>query len=180
MVSPVGKIFKPHGYKGEMNVELYYPADIFKNPDRPFFISVDNIIVPFFVQSIGGGTLIKSYLKLKGIDSDVEASEFAKKEIFALKSDLCGFLGISEEELERSAQGLEGFEVIDAESGNSLGVIEGMEEGVEYDYLLMKKQESGEVVHIPFVEDFIEEINEDGSEGKKFIVARLPEGFLDL
>ena len=54
MIIKVGNIFKPHGYKGEMNVSLDLDALFFEDPHTPFFVKIDNLIVPFFVEYTGG------------------------------------------------------------------------------------------------------------------------------
>lgn len=179
MLMPIGRLFKPHGYKGEMNADIYFDINLFGDRKTPFFIYIDNIPVPFFVESIGGGTSGTSFIKFRGINSDIECIPFVRKELFAEKNFVAVTYGTTPEELEMTADGVKGYEVIRAENGELLGKVEAMEEGVEYDYLIVELKESQAMVHIPFVDEFITEINEKGvsSDGKVFV--SLPEGFLE-
>lgn len=176
----VGKIFKPHGYKGEMNVEIEYGAELFKDSKTPYFIKMDNILVPFFVETIGGGREGTSFLKLRGVDSDLAASGFVRKELYARRSDVAKALKISEDELSMSIAGLDGFRVIDAVSGNFIGTVLEIEEGVEYDYLIVTKGEDDSEIQIPFIDEFISEVKDSGEGSIGEIYVTLPEGFLEI
>lgn len=180
MLAPVGKIYKPHGYKGEMNVDILYGPELFVDPHTPFFVKIDNIPVPFFVETIGGGVSGTSFIKLKGVDSDIDALAFAKKELFTLKSVLSENLGISEDEFQLLAEGFKGYRVVDSESGIEIGRVEDIDDGVEYDYLSVKKSEDGEIISIPFIEEFISRIKEADKEVEGTIEVSLPDGFLDI
>lgn len=180
MLVPVGKLFKPHGYKGEMNVNFLYEKDIFEGSSVPLFIKIDNIPVPFFIEYLGGGADNASFLKLKGIDSDKEALKFNKKDLFALKDMIAEKLGVSETELDDALKGYKGYRIVDEESGELIGVADGTEEGIEYDYLLVSTKTDGEIVRIPLVEEFVKEIEMDENDGGGTIKVSLPEGFLDI
>lgn len=179
IVTQVGKIFKPHGYKGEMNVDVDYGPELFANPKTPFFVKIDNILVPFFVERIGGGASGTSYMKFKGVNSDIEALQFVRKELYAPKDFVAGLLGLSPEELEMTVAGVVGFDVIDGGSGEKIGTVEDMEEGVEYDYILVRKASDDALLHIPFVDEFVEEITESSPSGNGEITVSLPEGFME-
>lgn len=181
MVVPVGRILKPHSYKGQLKVDIFYEKDIFNSADTPFFIKIDNILVPFFVESLGGGSNDMSFLKLNEVDSDSEAALFAGKEIFSLKSFLSESLGLPEDELALAPVEFLGFEVIDSASAESIGEVEGIEEGVEYDYLTVRRNGADRVIDIPFIDEFIEDIVPPESDLEKgYIRVSLPEGFLDI
>lgn len=181
---PVGRIFKPHGYKGEMNADIFYGPELFSDPETPFFVKIDNILVPFFVESIGGGTEGTSFLKLKGIDSDLEALTFNRKDLYALKSFVSSLFGVTEEELQLAAEDFRGYEVCDSYDRETIGVVEGVEEGVEYDYLEVRR-EDGETLYIPFIDEFVESVVEssegtDTPEKRGKIYVNLPDGFLEI
>lgn len=180
MVIPVGKIFKPHSYKGDMKVDLYYDPSLFQGERIPFFIKIDNILVPFFVERIGGGSAKGSFLKLKGVDSDKEAVKFAKKDVYALKSYFTDTLGLTEAEFADSAEQYLGYTVKDDSTGRSIGTVEGFEEGVEYDYMSVVTDGEKESVLIPFIDEFILEITEAEQGEKGIIHVDLPDGFLDI
>lgn len=180
MVAPIGRSFKPHSYKGEVNVDIDYDKEIFSGSKNCVLIKIDNILVPFFVESIGGGIKGTSHLKLKGIESDLQAAMIANKELFMLKSDLAKQLGISEEDLEVYSDQLEGFTVLDAQNGMVIGKVVGSEEGKEYDYILVEKDSDGNIVYIPFVDEMIMEITDRSEEGEGVIKVSLPEGYLEI
>ena len=178
-VAEVGKIFKPHGYKGEMNVDILYGPELFDEPKTHFFVKIDNILVPFFVEKIGGGATGTAHLKFKGIDSDTEAAKFARKEIYTLRNVLSGILGLTEEELDQNIAGFAGYEVTDGETNELIGVVEDIEEGIEYDYLIVVRP-SGETIQIPLIDEFVEGYEPPQGDGKGKITVKLPEGFLEI
>ena len=180
MITPIGHLFKPHGYKGELNADIIFDSSIFDDPETPFFVYIDNILVPFFVETIGGGQNNTSFIKFKNIDSDTEALVVAKRELYALKSFILENFEITEEELEFDSGALMGFEVIDLKSEEVIGIVEDIEEGVEYEYLVVRKLSDDSTVHIPFLDEFVKEILELEGSGAGKILVELPEGFLEI
>lgn len=179
-VIAIGKIFKPHGYKGEMNVDIYYDERLFEDRKTPFFIKIDNILVPFFVERIGGGPNGTSHIKFKSIDSDIEALRYAKKEIFTLKAVLASTYGLSEDEIKIEAEGLEGYVVKFSDKDEILGTVTGEEEGIEYDYLVVEAVNDKREIKIPIVDEFIEEITAPAGNTKGIIKVNLPDGYLEI
>lgn len=177
---PVGKVVKPHGYKGVLNVDITFDKSIFSEPKTPFFIKIDNILVPFFVESIGGGTDKMSFLKLKGINSDAEASMLIGKEIFAEKAYLADKVDLNAEEDVLRADDFIGYSVRLADSDEDLGEVEETEEGIEYDYITVRNASDGKMISIPFIDEFIESISDSEQDEKGTIFVNLPEGFLDI
>lgn len=175
----VGKILKPHGYKGEVGVEIDFDRTLYVDSNIPFFIKIDNIPVPFYVESVSGRNNKTLYIKFEGIDSDKEALTISRHELYTLKSIITEKFGISEEELDFSNEELIGYEIIDNITGNSLGVAEGIGEGKEYDYLILRKQDGDNSISIPLIEEFIYEILEN-QEGSGVIKVTLPEGFMEI
>lgn len=178
----VGRIIKPHGYKGEMSVDFSYETEYFKNPDIPFFLKIDNIPVPFFVETLNGRQKYKGFLKLEGIDSDKEAVRFSNREIYVQKATLASLIGVDQSQLEEETEAdrLVGFDVILQDTGQLLGKVEGFEEGVEYDYLVVKKLNEDDTFTIPFIEEFIDDIVEFENTPQGEVVVNLPDGFLDI
>lgn len=181
MVTPVGRLFKPHGYKGELNADITYDASLFDNPKTPFFIKIDNILVPFFVERISGGANGTSFIKLKGIDSDLDALEFNKKEIYALKKFLADKFGMTEDELQYELDGFEGYNVLLSDTGIRLGIVKYLEDGVEYDYLIVEREGQSGTIAIPFIDEFVEKIEpSEKNDDKGEIIVNLPDGFLEI
>lgn len=180
MLARVGKAFKPHGFKGEINVELEYdfgPEDL---AGTAAFFNIDGIPVPFRIESVRNGQKENFLLKFKEIDSDIEAVAVASKPMFFLKTDISRLLEIEEAEIDALEEGYIGFKVIDEYNKEVIGSVEDLEEGVEYDYLSVRKISDGELVSIPLIEEFIKDINvKEGENGGEIFVA-LPEGFLEI
>lgn len=174
-----GRIFKPHGYKGELKMDLEFDLDGTEILKFPLFVKIDNIPVPFFGEwsrGAGAGVIVK----LRYVDSDKEAATLSNRTLYMLKPDLARCLGIEGSELDEIIEGVEGFTVVDAETGNIIGVVDETTEGVEYDYLAVRRENGEGIVEIPFIDEFVEEITvgEEGKPGQ--LTVRLPEGFLEL
>lgn len=179
-VTGIGRLFKPHGYKGDLKFETEFEREFFTVPNASFFVEIDNILVPFFVDKIGGGSAGTAFIKFKWLDSDVAAAILSNKELYALKSFIKDHLGVEEDELLKDIDEIIGFSVVDSSNGCLIGMVEGIEEGVEYDYLTVKTDDTHSV-SIPLVEEFVIEIRErEDGEGKGFIEVSLPDGFLEI
>lgn len=175
----IGHLYKPHSFKGEINVDLEFDDDLFEDAKCAFFVKIDNIPVPFFAESIRNGSKSSHFIKFKDIDSDSAASILCNKEIFVLKDYLAEKLQIDIMELQKEVEGYEGYEIIDSKSNEIIGYVVKIEEGVEYDYLSVKLPDDKEI-DIPFINEFIIEILDKTPEenGKMFV--DLPEGFMEL
>lgn len=179
-VAPVARIFKPHGFKGELNLEISLDPEFFNNPKTPFFVKIDNIFVPFFVENISGGSRMRSYIKFKGINSDKEAEMLVNKTLYSLKNLVAESLGLSESELDLAAENFIGFKVMDEATGGTIGFVRDIEEGIEYDYLSVEVPNKKNNISIPFIDEFIKGIVEDSETKAGEITVSLPDGFLEI
>ncbi|TFH27654.1 MAG: 16S rRNA processing protein RimM [Bacteroidia bacterium] len=68
-----GKISKPYGLRGEVNVLLEPEAGNYMEPDRPLFIDLDGQRVPFFVEEVELVSREQAIVKFEFIDSLDEA-----------------------------------------------------------------------------------------------------------
>lgn len=181
-LSQIGRVTKTHGYKGEVLINLEYPKDIFTNGHFPtMFIKIDGIIVPFFVESIRGNSQEKAYFKFENLDSEDEASIICGEEIFVEKKWLAEVLEVEVDELEGD-EDISGYIVIDSSTGEKIGKVEDVLEGIEYDYLQVKDDYNNEIL-IPLVDDYIDNIEEkekSESESPGMIYMSLPDGFLSI
>lgn len=169
----IGKIQKTHALKGELNLISDVDAEYFKS-GNPIIIYYDGLLVPYYAESIRPKGSTSYLIKLDGIDSEEEASKFVNKEIFMLKKDAEDWF--EPEEIEEDE--LIGYEVYyqtDENTEEKIGVLEAFDESTE-NVLMIVKQEDGNEVFIPAIEDFILEIDDD----KKVIRMDLPEGLVDL
>lgn len=174
-----GHLFKPHGYKGEINAILDFPREFFRPDETPVFMDVDGMPVPFFLSDIrpkGENTL----LTFCGLQSLEDVRPYVNKTLYCLKKDIALFLDVPEDEIELQEDELIGFEVVEARSGKKIGVVSEIREGKEYDYLVIDNISDPENdLLIPLIDEFIDyyEENEDGG---GIISLNLPEGLLSL
>lgn len=68
-----GKISKPYGLRGEVNIILEPQAGSNIQPDNPLFIDIDGQRVPFFIEEVELVSPEQAILKLEFID-DLEAA----------------------------------------------------------------------------------------------------------
>lgn len=172
-ITPIGKFQKTHALKGELNALLDIDPE-FLTLGNAIIVELDGIYVPFFATSIRPKGSTTFLVKLDGIDSEEEARKFVNKNISALKSELAPFLEIEEEEI-TDEDDLIGYEVIDFNSGKTVGIIEDIDSST-YNILFIVKRPDNTDVYIPAAEEFIKEI---GDNDRKIYMS-LPEGLIDL
>ena len=176
----IGKVAKTHSYKGEVSVLFDYDPAVFQEGgEKIFFIEMDGIPVPFFSETIRGNARDKGFVKFEDIDTEREASALTGRTVMMKKDDLADMLGISTDELELESEDCIGYEVVDASSHAILGKVTDIEEGPEYDYLVVENADEEKELTIPYIEEFVESI-EDSEEGFGKIFVTLPEGYLDI
>lgn len=168
----IGKFQKTHALKGEMNAILDVDPS-YMNDGNPLIVDVDGIPVPFYVESLRTKGSSSYLVKLEGVDSSDEAREFVNKEIYALKDVLGEYFQDDEEEF-FFGDDLEGFRVIDSRLGD-IGSVTRVDDSTE-NVLLVVEDTAGEEIFIPFVETFINDVDEE----KQEIHTDLPEGLVDL
>lgn len=179
MVIKAGRTFKPHGYKGALKAESEFGGELLRTPGTPVFFKIDNILVPFFVEELKEGASGGIFLKLEDLDSDADATEVANKDFYVLRSLLSSHLDLPEDVLDTLDNDMKGYRVTDVGSSELLGIVEEISEGVEYDYLLVKREDGSEI-NIPIVDEFIFEIEDASGDFPGEIKVGLPDGFLDI
>ena len=175
----IGKLFKPHGYKGEINAVLDFPKTILESDIKAVFMDVDGAFVPFFPESVrpkGEDVLIT----FEDLDSLEEVKPYVNKSLYCLKQQVADCLGVPEDELDEENDELIGFDVIDSRTGEKLGVVSDIQEAKEYDYLVVERVHDPEnPLLIPFIEEFVDYYEEE-EDGKGYISLILPDGMIDL
>lgn len=165
----IGKIGKPHGVKGELT--LFFDDDVFDRVDADYLVlSIDGILVPFFMEEWRFKSGETALVKFEDIDSKEAASELVGSEVFFPKhlSDR------GEDEL--TWDELKGFCVADTNrDGAVVGKVAAVDE-TTVNVLLEVETPDGDIVLIPASDDIIEGVNAE----RKTITARLPEGLIDL
>lgn len=171
---PVGKFFRTHALKGELNVitDGYEPQML--EEGFPLIVDMEGIFVPFYAESVRTKGSQGCLVKLDGIDSQERAQEFVNKEIFMLRKDVAEWLDVEEDEV-ATEDDLVGFSVYVNGIGK-IGSVDSIDSSTSNILLLVKSDIDADIIYIPLVEDFIEEID---PENKKIILS-LPDGIIDM
>ncbi len=158
-LTKVGRITKTHGYAGKLRIDVEDSFDI--DLKEPLFLMFHQKPVPFFVtEKSNTNPFIVSFADVNTVE---EAQDFQGRDVFLPSQQL----KIEEE------NSLIGFEIIDVNLGK-IGLVEDIVSHKTQDLILTshKKREC----LIPFVDDFIEIIDEENG----IITLNLPDGLLDL
>ena len=166
----IGKFQKTHALKGELNMISDIDPEYFIE-GNPIILDDDGILVPYYIESVRPKGSTSYLVKLKGINSEEEASQFVNKEISVLKRDAEEWL---DDELV-DTNNLKGFRILDSETRKEIGVLENIDDSTS-NLLFIVKEENGNEIFIPANEDFITEIDEE----EKIIRMNLPDGLIDL
>lgn len=77
-----GKISRPYGLRGEVNIILEPCAGNHIEPDNPLFIEIDGQRVPFFVEEVELASGEQAIIKFEFIDSPEEARKVSGCEVY--------------------------------------------------------------------------------------------------
>lgn len=162
-VYKIGRLGKTHGVKGE--ISFMFDDDVFDRVDADYLIlEVDGILVPFFIEEYRFRSDSTALVKFEDIDTQDRARELTNCDVYFPRS-----LTTPEEELSWSF--LVGFDIIEAQTGNTIGRIAHVDDTTMN--ILFELEDN---TLIPASEDLITHINQE----KKQITIALPEGILDL
>lgn len=174
-IMEIGTLQKPHGVKGEINTALT-SDDIDLRELRCIVIDIDGIFVPFFIDSIRPKSHTSVLIHIDGVNSDVQAKELCGKPVYALLSDL------RRSGIDLTESDEDGFYLCDligfsiSTNGNAPeGVVEDFDDSTE-NLLLIVKTDKGKRIYLPFVEQFIDDIDFPG----RTVRMNLPDGLIDL
>lgn len=172
-ISQIGRFQKTHALKGELNAIIDVSPE-FINEGNALIVDIDGIYVPFYASSIRPKGATSFLIKLDGVESEQEARSFVNKIIYGLRSQLADFLDLDEQDI-LEEDDLAGFEVIDSASNEIIGIITSVDSSTA-NLLFIVETPDGNVMFIPAVEEFIDNINEM----EKKIYMTLPDGLLEL
>lgn len=168
-LTSVGKLFKPHGIKGELNAELDY--DLVPDDLRCLILEIDGIFTPFFIESSRSKGSDRWLLKLQGVDDERQAAPLVNHEIYALSDELPFDAGDDGNGIHLFD--LIGFRLFDRDV--EIGTVEDIDDATA-NLLLIVRTSLGKTVFVPFAEAFVDAI----SPSDKTIVMDIPDGILDL
>ncbi len=168
-VYKIGKIGKPHGVKGELT--MFFDDDVFDRVDADYLVlSVDGILVPFFMEEWRFKTGETALVKFCDIDTKERASEIVGCEVYFPKA-------LSDrEEGELTWDEILGFSVIAQNHGEMLlGKVVAVDDST-INVLLEIETPAGEILLVPAIEDIIQQVNTN----ERTIIAILPDGLINL
>lgn len=166
----IGKFQKTHALKGELNMISDIDPEYFMN-GNPLIVETDGIYVPYYADNVRPKGSTSYLIKLSGIDSEDEASEFVNREINILKKDAMEWL--PEDVID--SEELIGYKIVETSTGKILGEISDIDDSTA-NVLFYVMNEAGEEIFIPANDDLIEEIDDEA----RHIIMRIPDGLLDL
>jgi 16S rRNA processing protein RimM len=163
-----GRISKPYGLQGEVNIILEPRAGNCIEPDNPLFIEIDGQRVPFFMEDVELVSDDQAIIKFEFVNSLEEARKISGCSLY-FDPDYKAEQDLAEQDLSH----LVGYDASDHVLG-ALGTIS--------DYLphrlnpIFVIQSGNKEFLVPAVEDFITKIGHE----ENIIYFKLPEGLASL
>ena len=163
----IAQIVRTHGIEGGIIFKFSnsFPEEFIE--EELVFVDVDDILVPFFIESYKVRNTETAIVKLEDINMDSEAKDILYKDIYVLKE------AVDTDEDDVSLLRLIGLTAIDS-SQEIIGTIKGILEIPNNDQFEIDK--NGKELLIPVNDDWIIDIDFD----KKQIELDLPDGLLEL
>ena len=167
----IGKIVRPHGIAGE--VELLFTLDVFDDDMADyFFLDMDGLPVPFFWEEYRFKNSESAIIKWRHYDTDAAAKALVGHDVYYAKTKL------SHEEnnigILTSWKALEGFSVFD-EQKRILGEVNYVDDSTK-NVILSLTDTNGNNLLLPLHEDFIISLQLN----ERQLYLQLPEGLLDI
>ena len=181
----IGKLQRPHGINGEINVQSRLDADELASL-RCVVLEIDGIFVPFFISASRPKSSQTSLLSIDGISSEAEAAKLCPAPLYALRDDIRRLEATdseSEEDSEDEEDDEEGFYAedligytVESDDGLLRGEIVDLDDSTD-NYLFIVRDQDGRRLMLPVADgSMIEEVDTQ----RHHILLSLPEGLLDL
>lgn len=159
----IGRIGKTHGVKGELS--FLFDDDVFDRVDCDYLVlDVDGILVPFFIEEYRFKSDSNAIVKFCDVDSQPRAAELTGSDVYFPRA-------LADEDDEPSLSLLVGFDLVEANSGKTIGRIDAIDESTAN---LLFELEDGRL--IPANDDLIHNIDTK----KRTIWMDIPDGLLEL
>lgn len=167
----IGQLGKPHGVRGEIN--FTFTTDVWDRAEVDYLmITVDGIMVPFFLEEYRFRGEHSALLKFLDLDSIEAVQEFCGAEVYVEQQQIDGVALWSDSD-DVPWQYFKGFRIVD-ETFGELGEIADVDESTEN--VLFDVKTSDGMQLIPAVEAFVKDIDHEA----RLIHMQLPEGLLEL
>ena len=164
----LGKIVSKYSFKGEILLKLA-SRDLLNVKPRSIFIDINNSLVPFSIVKISLHKSMLLRMLLDEINSETQADKILNKHTYLNKNDLPVL-----EKKEFYFEEIIGFQIIDSKLGK-VGIIDSINSQTTQTLALVDNNK-GNIVVVPLVEAFIDEIEKKNN----VIYVTLPKGLLDL
>jgi 16S rRNA processing protein RimM len=163
----VGRTQKPYGIRGEIII-LFSRVEYAEADSEYYFLMIDGIPVPFFVEELSYTTDVSARVKFEDVDDEKNASKYVNLDVCVLRNTL------SDDSPEALGDWhlFVGYDVVDRK-GEMLGSIIDVDDSTINVLFIVRKDE--EDLLIPATEDFITDVDVD----KKIIEMNLPDGLFD-
>ena len=162
-VYQIGRMGKAHGLKGEINFQ--FTDDVWDRADCDHIIcEVDGILVPFFIEEYRFRSDTTALVKFCDIDTQERARELTNCDVYFP-------LALVDKDAPLTLSGLAGFEIVDAETGKSVGRIATVDDSTAN---ILFELEDGML--IPANDDLITRIDTTSRQ----ITMSIPAGLLEL
>lgn len=168
----IGKFQKTHALRGELNAILDVPVE-YVEQGNPLIVDVEGIMVPFYAENIRTKGATSFLVKLQGVDSSDEAREMVNRTVFGPRDAVAEYAGDENGDV-FFGDDLAGFKVVDSALGE-IGTVARIDDATE-NVLLVVETPGASEIFIPFVDDFIISIDEEG----RLIETDLPEELVNL
>jgi 16S rRNA processing protein RimM len=165
----IGKILKPHGVKGEVTV-LFNKPEFADSDSNYYFLFLDGMYVPFFVEDFVFNSNVTARIKLQGVDSIEKASIYSNIFVFLPKELVKKPPEV--ESFDSEWDEFIGYTVFDENTIN-IGTIREVDSSTINVLFIIEKD--GKEVLIPATADFIVKIDDT----QKQLYMKLPDGLLD-
>lgn len=163
----VGKLGKPHGLSGAFRFFLdREPKNKNKLPAH-FILNIKGSFMPWFIKTVEWTGFNEGFVLFEEVTSPEKGKQYTHTAICLSEKDINQYFKKDADSLDY----LIGYKVIDENEGE-IGIIEEMVENPGQ--VLLSINHNGKEIMIPFVEDFVVELNKR----KKEIILNLPEGLV--
>lgn len=166
----IGRILKPHGVQGEVTVLFNKPE--YANIDNDYyFLYLDGMYVPFFVEEFLYNSDVTARIKFKGINSIEQASNYSNI-VVLIPEELLQEIVHEKSKYSTEWEQYIGYTVLD-ENSSVIGVVQDVDSStINALFIIINGDEE---ILIPATQDFIEKIDSK----QKQLYLNLPEGLLD-
>ena len=165
--SLIGKTLKPHGYKGHIKIISKNQLDFNISKINFFFIELEKILVPFFIESIKEINSESLLVKFEKLDSKEQLNRILKKDIY-IPSEW-----IKKEKVEINEGHITNHRVFDIEKGE-LGKVDYVDTQTKQKLIYVTAEKNN--FCFPMHEKFLLGINTE----KKIITVKIPEELIKL